>query len=201
MSWIQSDIILNGEFVKLFPLETKHFDELVELAMEQRTWEFIPNKMDTKEKCIIQFKQALIDKENGSQFPFVIYHLKEQKLIGSTRLMNIEAMHKKLEIGWTWLHPNYWASVINLECKLLLMTFCFEELKAFRVQLKTDETNMRSRKAIQKIGGKYEGILRNDMIKEDGNLRNSAYYSIVLNEWEQTKHNVLQLISQKKYAK
>ena len=98
--------------------------------------------------------------------------------------MNIEPVHKKLEIGWTWLHPEYWASEINLECKLLLMTFCFEEWNAVRVQLKTDENNIRSRKAIEKIGGQFEGVLRNDMIRDNGTNRNSVYFSILDTEWE-----------------
>ncbi len=101
--------------------------------------------------------------------------------------MDIQPNHKKLEIGWTWLHPDYWGTEVNLECKLLLLTYCFEELKTYRVQFKTDENNIRSRKAIEKIGGKFEGILRHDMIRDNGTKRNSAYFSIIDSEWGDVK--------------
>ena len=122
------------------------------------------------------------EKEKETQFPFVIYHKVHKKIIGATRFLDIQAQHKKLEIGWTWLHPNYWGTTVNLECKLLLLTYCFEKLNAIRVQFKTDENNIRSRKAIEKIGGKFEGILRNDMLRDNGTKRNSAYYSIIDSE-------------------
>ena len=101
--------------------------------------------------------------------------------------------HKKLEIGSTWLHPDYWATAINPECKLLLLTYCFEVLQAVRVQLKTDEKNMRSRKAIEKIGGQFEGILRNDMIRDNYTKRNSAYFSIIDDEWKDKKARLIEL--------
>ena len=88
------------------------------------------------------------------------------------------------------MHPDYWATAINYECKLLLLTFCFEKLQAVRVQLKTDEHNWRSRKAIEKIGARYEGILRHDMIRENGTIRNSAYFSIIDSEWPETKQQL-----------
>jgi RimJ/RimL family protein N-acetyltransferase len=190
MNWINANTILKGEIVELIPLQEKHFVELELLAREKRIWEFLPIDMSTSEKCIHAFANALIERENGTQFPFVIFHKQEKKIIGSTRLMNIEPVHKKLEIGWTWLHPDYWATAINLECKLLLLTFCFEELKTIRVQLKTSVENIRSRRAIEKIGGHYEGILRYDMIRDNGTKRNSAYYSIIEDEWESVKSKI-----------
>ena len=99
-----------------------------------------------------------MERGNGTQFPFIIFHKLENRIIGSTRFLDIQEKHLKLEIGWTWLDPNYWGTAINLECKLLLLTFCFETLKTTRVQFKTDENNLRSRKAIEKIGGQFEGI-------------------------------------------
>lgn len=102
---------------------------------------------------------------------------------------------KKLEIGWTWITQEYWGTVVNLECKLLLLTYCFETLKVNRVQLKTKDDNMRSKKAIEKIGGVFEGILRKDKIQQDGTTRNAAYYSILDNEWEIAKKKIVLLIN------
>ena len=102
-----------------------------------------------------------------------------------------------MEIGWTWITRNYWGTAINLECKLLLLTFCFETLGALRVQLKTKDTNTRSRKAIEKIGGQFEGILRKDKIQADGTPRNAAYYSILDDEWAASKNKILLQIEKK----
>jgi RimJ/RimL family protein N-acetyltransferase len=190
MNWIKSNTILNGELVELIPLEEKHFSELDILAREKRIWEFTSKTIFSSEKCFQVLNHALVEKERGTEFPFVILHKYENKLIGSTRLMNIEPEHKKLEIGWTWLHPDYWATSVNLECKLLLLTFCFEELKTNRVQLKTDENNIRSQKAILKIGAKYEGTLRHDCIRDNGTIRNSKYFSIINTEWEEVRQNL-----------
>ncbi len=194
MSPIPHETILQGKLVELIPLEKVHFEELADRAQEKRIWEFIPITMSSAHDCIQAFDKAIIERDNGSQFPFVVYHKHDRKIIGSTRLMNIEAVHRKLEIGWTWLHPDYWATAVNVECKLLLLTFCFETLQAIRVQLKTDENNIRSRKAIAKIGGTFEGILRNDWIRDDGTFRNSAYFSIIHSEWEMTKTRLNDLL-------
>ena len=186
-AWIKPNTILKGESVELLPLEEKHFNELEILARETSIWEFIPIDMNTTEKCFQVFSMAIKEREKETQYPLVIFHKKENKIIGSTRLMNIDPSNRKLEIGWTWLHPAYWGTSINLECKLLMLTFCFEELKTIRVELKTDENNIRSRKAIQKIGGLFEGVLRNDRIRENGTIRSSAYFSIIHTEWTTTK--------------
>jgi RimJ/RimL family protein N-acetyltransferase len=130
-----------------------------------------------------EFNNALQEKIKGSQFPFVIFYKPEQRIIGSTRLLYLQPAHRKLEIGWTWLHPDYWHTAVNAACKSLLLAHCFDVMKAVRVQLKTDENNVRSRRAIEKTGARFEGILRNDMIRDDGTYRNSAYYSIVEGEW------------------
>lgn len=195
MNWIATDTILTGELVNLIPLQKRHFAELTVLAKEKRIWEFIPADMGSSEKCLKAFQTALDNKEKGTEFPFVIYSKTENKLIGSTRLMEIVPLHRRLEIGWTWLHPEYWSTAVNLECKLLLLTFCFEDLKAIRVQLKTDEKNLRSRKAIEKIGAQYEGILRQDRIKDNGTIRSSAYFSIIDSEWNTAKKNLTTLLA------
>ncbi len=200
MNWIKRNTILKGELIELIPLEENHFEDLEFLAREKSIWEFIPADMSNSNKCFGVFSSAIIEREKGTQFPFVIFDKQKMKIIGSTRLMEIYPVHKKLEIGWTWLHPDYWSTPVNLECKLLLLTFCFEELKVIRVQLKTDENNIRSQKAIQKIGAQYEGILRNDMLRENGTKRNSAYYSIIDSDWETIKIELTEIFENKKKA-
>jgi RimJ/RimL family protein N-acetyltransferase len=198
MNWIPNGTRLNGETVELIPLDQSHIEELVVLSKEKRIFEFYSYDFGKEEKFREVMQMAFIERDNGRQYPFVIYHKAEKKIIGSTRLMEIVPEHKKLEIGFTWLHPNYWACEVNPECKLLLLTYCFEELGANRVHLKTDVKNMRSRKAIEKIGAQYEGVLRQDWIKDDGTFRDSIYFSILKQEWEEKKNNLKKLYHLKK---
>jgi RimJ/RimL family protein N-acetyltransferase len=187
MNWIPNHTTLHGDHIVLEPLQPYHFDELIMLARDHRIWTHIPIDMSDDGKCRTVMHQAIELRKGGTEFPFAICHNESGKLIGSTRLMNIVPQHRKLEIGWTWLHPDHWATIVNPECKLLLLKFCFEQLAAIRVQLKTDENNIRSRKAIIKIGAQFEGILRNDWIRDNGTFRNSAYFSIIDDEWPEAK--------------
>ncbi|MDP4263561.1 MAG: GNAT family protein [Bacteroidota bacterium] len=189
--WINHPTILTGKTVDLIPLEKEHFKELYAAASDKKLWELIPTDCSKRENFNIAYHFALTEREKGNQYPFVIYHRPTHELIGSTRFFEIFPEDKKLEIGWTWLIANYWGTGINLECKLLLLTHCFEVLKTRRVQLKTDATNLRSRKAIEKIGGQFEGILRKDRIKENGESRNAAYYSILDEEWATVKQKII----------
>ena len=191
--WINKYITLTGESVILTSLKREHIPELIILASDKRIWEHYIFDGSDPSKISKQLENALTAMDNGQQLPFVIFQKEDNKIIGSTRFLDINSEHKRLEIGWTWLAPEYWSSEINPECKLLLLTFCFEKLNALRVQFKTDENNLRSRKAIEKIGGKFEGILRNDQIRENGTSRNSALYSILKNEWEEVKPRLQEL--------
>lgn len=185
----QSHVLL-GKEVELHPLRQTHFDQLIEAAKDPRIWEYYIFDANNPDKFKTSLNQALINKENLSQYPFVIFHKKSRKIIGSTRLMDIQFEHNKLEIGWTWIVPEYWGTNINFECKLLLLELCFEKFGCARVQFKTDENNIRSRKAIEKIGAKFEGVLRNDMLRENGTYRNSAYFSIIQSEWQVVKESL-----------
>jgi N-acetyltransferase len=187
MNWIQYPLTINGSHVDLVALEAKHFSDLETVAQDKRIWQFYAYDGGNPTVLRSTLEGGLADREKGSQFPFVIFHKQQNRIIGSTRFMDIQQKHKKLEIGTTWLHPDYWGTVINFECKLLLLTHAFEHLGALRVQFKTDENNIRSRKAIEKVGGKFEGILRNDMLRDNNSRRNSAYFSIIEEEWGAVK--------------
>ena len=196
-TWTSTSIHLEGEIVELLPLDKKHLNELEILAKDPRIWEYYACDCSRSDTFKSVYKEALIEKENGTVFPFVIYHKADNKIIGSTQYMNIQEKHRKLEIGWTWIHPTYWRTEVNLECKLLLLTHCFEEFQANRVQIKTDQKNERSKKAIEKIGGEFEGLLRNDMIRENGTMRHSLYFSIINEEWPEKKAKLKNLLLQK----
>ena len=198
--WIIHPTILTGETVRLVPLEKGHFEELYLAASDKKLWELIPVDCSKRETFDAAYNFALTEREKGNQYPFVIYHKATNKIIGSTRFFEIYPLDKKLEIGWTWIVTEYWGTEINFECKLLLLNFCFDTLKTIRVQIKTDSTNLRSRKAIEKIGGQFEGILRKDKIKENGVSRSAAYYSILDEEWDFAKEKITNQLSDRKKA-
>jgi len=181
--WISPPLVLHGQTVDLVSLDSSHVDELELIARDPRIWEFYlvdASKPDTFRK---HYEKAFAERDAGREFPFVIFHKEQQRLIGSTRYLQMEQEHSKLEIGWTWLVPEFWHTHVNTECKNLLLTHCFETLKTRRVQLITDENNIRSRKAIAKIGATFEGVLRNDMTRENGTQRNTVVFSIIDSEW------------------
>lgn len=195
--WITYPLTLTGKVVDLISLNESHFPILTELAKEKSIWQYYAYDGSDPVKFRSTLESALVERKQGFAFPFVIFHKEHNKIIGSTRFMDIQLKHKKLEIGTTWLHPEYWGTAVNLECKLMLLTFCFETLQTIRVQFKTDENNMRSRKAIEKVGGQFEGILRHDMLRSNQTKRNSAYFSIIDDEWPEKKILLTQLFQAK----
>lgn len=179
--------ILEGDHVQIIPMRKNHIQGLYEIGCDSNIWTHLPNKISTFDDMKTFVESALYNKENGSEFPFVIIQKRTNKIIGSTRFLDISPLNKTLEIGWTWLNPSVWGTQINKECKYLLLRYCFETLGVIRVQFKTDEKNIRSQRAIEGIGGIKEGILRNHMIRKGGTYRNSVFYSIIDSEWEAVK--------------
>ena len=190
-AWIPHPTNLKGPTVELLPLEKAHLDELYIAASDKKLWEFIPIDGSDRNKFNQAYEKAITDREAGIQYPFLIYHKPTKKLIGSTRLFEIFPNDRKLEIGWTWIEKDYWGTAINFECKLLLLTFCFETLKAVRVQLKTKDINIRSRTAIEKLGARFEGVFRKDRLQDNGVFRNTAYFSIIDDEWKDAKSKII----------
>ena len=195
--WIPYPLVLEGNMVQLIPLELHHLEELYTLASDKELWRLVPSDCSERETFFTNYTQAIKARAQGLQYPFVIVNKETGQYMGSTRFFEMYELDKKLEIGWTWITQEYWGTTVNLECKLLLMAYCFEVLQVNRVQLKTKDTNIRSRKAIEKIGGVFEGILRKDKIQSDGTTRNAAYYSILDTEWKDVKNKIEMLIAAK----
>ena len=120
----------------------------------------------------------------------MVIHLASGRVAGATRYLNMAPEHRGLEIGGTWYGADFQRTAVNTECKYLLLEYAFETLGCIRVQLKTDERNLRSQRAIERIGAKYEGILRNHMILPDGGYRDSVFYSIIDSEWPGVKKSL-----------
>lgn len=200
-TWLNHPMKLIGQTIDLLSLKKEHIDLLYESARDKRIWEFFPFDGSDKNKFSLHYTSTLDEREKENHYPFIIFHKLENKIIGSTSLYDIHLKDRNLEIGWTWLHPDYWATDINFECKYLLLTYCFEELKCVRVQFRTNSLNHRSQKAIQKIGAQFEGVLRKNKIREDGTIRSSVYYSIIDEEWENVRQGLLAQVNKKREVK
>ena len=146
------------------------------------------NAIGTSESFRIWFEDAMAISRAGVQVPFAIVNARGIP-VGSTRYLTLRPEHRGLEIGWTWLASSAWGTSVNVEAKLLLLEHAFERLGCQRVEFKTDARNERSRAALAALPAKFEGILRKHRLVP--RLRDSAYYSIVDDEWPEVKENLL----------
>ncbi|TXC79018.1 GNAT family N-acetyltransferase [Metabacillus litoralis] len=185
---------LVGEKIRIVPMDKDHIQGLYEIGNDKIIWSHLPKAIYTLNDMKSFVEEALCKKETGMEFPFVVLLRDNDKIIGSTRFLDISTQNKSLEIGWTWYTPSVWGTHINTECKYLLLKYCFESLKLIRVQFKTDERNVRSQKAIEKIGGVKEGVLRNHMIRKDGTFRNSVFYSVIESDWVSVKNKLANIL-------
>ncbi|WP_025115579.1 GNAT family N-acetyltransferase [Lysinibacillus fusiformis] len=189
-------IALENEIVKLKPLELNDLSGILEAASYPEIWSHMSTTIEKMVDVNNFVENALLMRRNKTEFPFVIVDKKTGEIIGSTRFMDIDDAHQRVEIGTTWLTPAYWRTAINTNCKYLLLQYCFEILHLQRVQIKTDHENSRSQKAIERIGATKEGVLRNHMIRKDGTTRHTVMYSITLEEWPQVKIHLKQLLGE-----
>ncbi|WP_307194865.1 GNAT family N-acetyltransferase [Neobacillus niacini] len=177
---------LNGECVRLVPISLDHLDGLWEAAKPDEIWTYMAAAVRSKEEMEQMIASAIQKREKGSDYTFVVIN-QENRIIGSTRYLDILPEHKSLEIGSTWYHPDDWRTRVNTECKYLLLRHAFETWEIGRVQLKTDSRNLRSQKAIERIGAVKEGTLRKDRKIAGGYVRDTVFYSILQEEWDTLK--------------
>lgn len=187
MPWIPHPTALEGQMIKLEPLRASHIPELIKAGSNSAIWEFLPINGADPQALETELKNAVLMRAQGTQYPFAIVDKATGKVVGSTRLFDLFPEHRKLEIGWTWYAKEVWGLGLNIDCKLQLLSFCFEVMKLQRVQLKTRVTNLRSRAAILKIGATEEGIMRKDRLLPNGESRDTVLYSFIDEEWNEVK--------------
>jgi N-acetyltransferase len=183
-------ITLEGQHVRLEPMGIHHVDSLWQAAQDPRIWEFNSAVIRNAEQARKYVETALSWQSAGTAVPFVTMDHATRRVIGSTRFANIERDHRRAEIGWTWLRPEYWRTAANTEAKYLMLRHAFEEWKCIRVEFKASSKNLRSCNAIRRIGAKEEGLLRQHMIQPDGSYRDSVYFSILDKEWPDVKQKL-----------
>ena len=180
-------LTLEGKYVRLTPLKLSHLPELYEAASDESLWLWTTNVIENREDALRYIETALGEFERKVSLPFVTIEKSSGRIIGSTRFGNLDAKHRKAEIGWTWINPQWQRTNVNTEAKLLMLTHAFETWKCVRVELKTDVLNEKSRKAILRLGAKEEGVLRRHLITDAGRFRDTVYFSIIDSEWQTVK--------------
>ncbi len=181
-------VTLTGRYVRLEPIAEAHIPALATVGLEEEIWRYMRyGKMESIEQLSAWVGELLKLQEQGTDLPFAVINLESKSAIGCTRYLNIDTMDRSLEIGGTWYGLNYQGTMVNTDCKYLLMKHAFEVLGCVRVWFKTDRRNVRSQRALERLGVVKEGVLRNHMILPDGYIRDSVVYSLLPNEWSEVK--------------
>lgn len=183
-------VTLEGAQIRLEPLTRAHHAALAEVGLDDDLWRWSPRPVRTVDEMAAYLATALADRAAGRALPFAVVDKATGRVIGSTRYAAIDPLHRRVEIGSTWLARAYQRTVANTEAKYLLLRHAFETLGCIRVELKTDALNDRSRAAIRRIGAREEGTLRNHMITASGRVRDTVYYSILDREWPEVKRGL-----------
>ncbi len=191
-------ITLEGRTVRLEPLSEAHAPGLAEVGLDPDIWRYmLYGDINTPEK-LRGFVRDLLDRQaRGTDLPFAVIHRETSKPVGCTRYMSIDMRNRGVEIGGTWYGAAYRRTGVNTESKYLLLRHAFEAWRCIRVQFKTDLLNERSQRAIERLGAAREGVLRNHIIRPDGTIRDSIYYSILDREWPAVKARLEGLLAQK----
>jgi len=181
-------LTLVGQHVCLVPPDLKYVDDLVQAAQPNEIWEFIATAPgQSRAEMQAWINQAIAETQNGTRIWFIIIRKSDNRAIGATSFMDIHRQDRNLEIGGTWITTSAWRTPINTECKYLLLKHAFETLGCVRVQLKTDARNIRSQRAIERLGAVKEGVLRKHMLTRTGYIRDTVMYSIIDTEWQAVK--------------
>lgn len=193
MSWL-APITLTGRHVTLLPLAQAHHDDFVEAVKDGELWKLWYTTVPSPEGVRKEIDRRLDLQRQGSMLPFTVFHNQSGKPVGMTTYMNVDALNRRVEIGSTWYRASMQRTALNTECKLLLLRHAFESLNCIAVEFRTHFFNHRSRRAIERLGAKLDGILRNHQIVSNGTLRDTCVYSIIAGEWPAVKGHLTWLL-------
>jgi RimJ/RimL family protein N-acetyltransferase len=185
---------LEGNGVRLEPLEAKHEEGLKAAAADGKLWELFFTTVPEPDQVSTYISQALEKQKQGEMLPWAVRDLKSNAIVGSTRYHDIVAAADRVEIGYTWYAQRCQRSHVNTACKLLLFSFAFEKNNCQVVGLRTDNFNFRSQRAIEALGAKKDGVIRHHWPRRDGSVRDTVMYSVLREEWDGVrKHLELRL--------
>ena len=190
MIWPPPDRPLEGSLVRLEPLVEEHREPLRSVAGHPEIWQWMDRRVTESEDGFDQwFDGRLLARKMGDEHAFATLSADGEPL-GSSSYLAPRPIHDGVEIGWTWLTPSAWNTGANVEAKLLMLDFAFEGLGCMRVELKTDARNERSRGAMEALPAKFEGIFRKHMLMPVTGVRDSAYFSVIDDEWPAVRKNL-----------
>lgn len=200
-------VTLRGERVTLQPLSLEHHAALCDVGLDPEIWRWTTVHVRTPEALRAYMEDALAQQKQGIALAFATIWNEGDRVIGSSRFMNIDAPNRRVEIGSTWVAPAFQRTAANTEAKLLMMGHAFETLGCNRVEFKTDALNEKSRRALAGIGALEEGTFRRHMVvpsmpptpaRPDGTrLRDSVYFSVIAEEWPEVKIRLLERLARR----
>ena len=190
--------VLDGLKVRLEPLTEAHLPALEEVAYDDRIWRYMTKWVKTQDDLRNWMNTALQAKAAGTSLPWVTVLKAENRIIGSTRFADLDLTHRTVELGYTWLAPQYHGAGLNPEVKLLQLAYAFEDLKLNRVAFKTHHENVQSQAAMRKMGAIEEGTFRNHYVMPDGTQRHSVWFSIIREDWPQVRSRLEQRLQQER---
>jgi len=190
---------LEGETVLLSPMRESHVEALCRIGLDPAVTRFLPHPISTAEQMAEFVRAALAAREARTAIPFVTVVKAAEgsrpTIAGTTRFLSIEAPHRRMEIGGTWIGLAWQRTRVNTEAKYLMLRHAFEELECLRVEFKTDSLNTRSRAALLRIGAVPEGIFTNHVITAEGRIRHSVYFRITSEEWPGVRRHLEELLA------
>lgn len=181
---------LIGERVALIPLQKEHIEPLFECSRNPAIWTYYPTEISSLEDMKAFVNKALQGRERNEEFPYAVYDKSLNKMVGTTRYLRISEHNRNLNIGSTWYSPEVWRTRVNTECKYLLLQFAFEQWEAVRVEIITTPDNIRSQKAIERLGAVKEGLFRKKY-----NRRDYVIYSVIDEEWNDIKKRLMSFLA------
>jgi RimJ/RimL family protein N-acetyltransferase len=195
MSWPEA-VTLSGPHARLEPLSPAHRDGLVEAVKDGELWKLWYTSVPTPDGMTKEIDRRLSLQAAGSMLPFTVFDA-DGKIAGMTTYMNVDATHRRVEIGSTWYAKWVQRSALNTQCKLLLLSHAFEQLHCIAVEFRTHFFNQQSRRAIERLGAKQDGILRSHQVAPNGTLRDTVVYSITAAEWPTVKAHLTYQLTDK----
>ena len=182
-------IELRGTHATLKPLAAEHLDGLIDAVRDGELWQLWYTSIPAPERMGAEIERRLGLQARGSMLPFTVFDA-AGRIVGMTTYMNIDAVHKRVEIGSTWTAQGAQRTPLNTECKAMLLVHAFEQLDCIAVEFRTHRLNAQSRRAIERLGAQLDGILRSHVRSPDGTLRDTAVYSITAPEWPAVKSHL-----------
>ncbi len=193
-------VTLDGSYVSLEPLSQNHHDDLVDAVKDGELWKLWYTLVPAPDGMRAEIDRRLDLQEQRTMLPFAVIAKRGGKAVGMTTYTNADSANRRVEIGSTWYRKGVQRTPVNSECKLLLLTHAFESLDCIAVEFRTHFFNQQSRRAIERLGAKLDGMLRNHQIAPNGTVRDTCVYNIIASEWPTVRAHLRLLLNASRYS-